>query len=131
MDGAKPPSHTPPLSPHVQIWRWHVTMAASILNRAAGIALTAGLAGLVLWLCAAASGPYVYEQAEALLLSLPGQLVLYMLCVAAAYHIAAGLRHFAWDVGIGYRPATANATAWASILFALAAPVIVWTLAGI
>jgi hypothetical protein len=32
-----------PLSPHLQIWRWHITMAASILTRATGIALYGGL----------------------------------------------------------------------------------------
>ena len=31
-----------PLSPHLQIWRWHVTMAASILNRITGVGLALG-----------------------------------------------------------------------------------------
>ena len=31
-----------PLSPHVQIWRWHVTMAGSILHRATGVGLYVG-----------------------------------------------------------------------------------------
>ena len=32
-----------PLSPHLQVWRWHITMLASILTRATGIALYGGL----------------------------------------------------------------------------------------
>ena len=32
-----------PMSPHLQVWRWHVTMAASIATRASGVALYVGL----------------------------------------------------------------------------------------
>ena len=31
-----------PLSPHLQVWRWHITMATSILHRATGVALYVG-----------------------------------------------------------------------------------------
>ena len=43
-----------PLSPHIQIYRWTLTMMLSILHRATGIALYAGTALLAWWLLAAA-----------------------------------------------------------------------------
>ena len=46
-----------PLSPHIQIYRWTLTMMLSILHRATGPALYAGTALLAWWLLAAASGP--------------------------------------------------------------------------
>jgi succinate dehydrogenase / fumarate reductase cytochrome b subunit len=46
-----------PLSPHVQIYRWPVTMATSIVHRATGLALAAGRLLVAWWLIAAASGP--------------------------------------------------------------------------
>ena len=49
-----------PLSPHLQIWRWHVTMAASILNRMTGTALSVGSVLIALWLLALAFGPDAY-----------------------------------------------------------------------
>ena len=35
-----------PLSPHLQVYRWQITMVMSILHRATGIALVAGLVAL-------------------------------------------------------------------------------------
>lgn len=119
-----------PLSPHLQVWRWHVTMATSILNRATGAALYAGMIGVAIWLIALAAGPDVYAQVQAVLGSLIGQAGLYALTLAAAYHLVGGLRHLFWDAGVGYRPAAADATAWVAILFALLAPLAVWSLAN-
>ncbi len=39
-----------PLSPHLTIYRWPVTMTLSILHRMTGVALSAGLIVYVLWL---------------------------------------------------------------------------------
>ena len=39
-----------PLSPHLQVYRWTITMTMSIVHRATGIANYAGSALLVLWL---------------------------------------------------------------------------------
>ena len=49
-----------PLSPHIQIYRWTLTMFLSILHRATGIALYAGTLLLVWWLMAAATGPEAF-----------------------------------------------------------------------
>ncbi|HAJ90395.1 MAG TPA: succinate dehydrogenase, cytochrome b556 subunit, partial [Rhodospirillaceae bacterium] len=38
-----------PLSPHLQVWKWTLTMALSILHRASGIALVAGML-LLVWM---------------------------------------------------------------------------------
>ena len=46
-----------PLSPHIQIYRWTLTMMLSILHRATGVALFACSALLAWWIMAAASGP--------------------------------------------------------------------------
>src|SRR4030095_16820965 len=49
-----------PLSPHLQTYRWTLTMALSIVHRATGIALYVGTLLLAWWLIAAASGPAAY-----------------------------------------------------------------------
>ena len=46
-----------PLSPHLQVYRWGVQMTSSILHRATGVALVAGLLGMVWGLLALAGGP--------------------------------------------------------------------------
>ena len=115
-----------PLSPHLQIWRWHVTMAASIATRASGIALYVGVLIIAGWALALAAGPEAYGAYAGVLGSPLGLLVLFGLTVAIFYHLAAGLRHLVWDSGRGFLPRTANATAWGAFAFGLAASIVVW-----
>lgn len=130
MAGAAKPSSRP-LSPHVTVWRWHVTMAASIFTRATGVALYAGAIGLTIWLVALAAGPEAFAMVDAFFQSLFGQLALYAMTLAVCYHLAAGLRHLAWDMGRGHEPKTANTTAWLSFAFCLAGPIGIWALANL
>ena len=45
-----------PLSPHLSIYRWPITMTLSILHRTTGVALSLGLIALVVWLESIAFG---------------------------------------------------------------------------
>jgi succinate dehydrogenase / fumarate reductase cytochrome b subunit len=119
-----------PLSPHLSIWRWHVTMATSIFHRATGFALYVGAAGLALWVMALAAGPEAYQPLADAIAHPLGQLALYLVTVALAYHLANGIRHLAWDVGAGYGAKTVEATGWLVIIASLVAPLGVWALAA-
>jgi succinate dehydrogenase / fumarate reductase cytochrome b subunit len=115
----------------MQVWRWHVTMAASILTRVTGAALYAGAVLLMGWALALASGPLVYDDYVGLLGSLPGKIVLFGLTLSAFYHLFAGLRHLVWDSGKGFTPGVADRSAWAAILGASVASVAIWGIAGV
>lgn len=91
-----------PLSPHLQIYRWQLHMAMSILHRASGIALAAGSALLVYWLSAIAAGPAAYADAQAVLGSFLGRLVLFAFTFCLYYHLCNGIRHLFWDTGHGF-----------------------------
>lgn len=119
-----------PLSPHLQVWRWHVTMLTSILNRFTGAGLVAGAIGVVIWLAALAGGPAKFATMEMIVKSLPGQIILFLLALAAAFHLAAGVRHLVWDAGRGLTPRAAEASAWIAMIFAVLAPIGLWALAG-
>lgn len=111
-----------PMSPHALSWRWHVTMAVSILHRVTGVVLYAALIGVAIWLTALAAGPGAYR---ALFDWFPDWLIwakLYAIGVALAFHFANGIRHLFWDAGAGFKPSTANMTAWLVIVFSFAAP---------
>lgn len=127
MAGATRPE-TRPVSPHLQVWRWHVTMLSSILHRATGVALYGAAILLSLWLMAAAAGPEAYALVDALLMSPLGQAGLYLTVAAFAYHLANGVRHLVFDFGRGLAPGDADASAWFAILFAIAAPLGLWAL---
>ncbi|MGE0047033.1 MAG: succinate dehydrogenase, cytochrome b556 subunit [Hyphomonadaceae bacterium] len=123
---AGPAAPQRPLSPHLQIWRWHVTMASSILHRATGVALYVCLALFVVWLAALAMGGEAYAWIDALFHSWFGQLKLYGAFGVLAYHWANGLRHLLLDSGRLFELKAANSSAWYAILFAFIAPAALW-----
>jgi len=115
-----------PTAPHLQVWRWHVTMFNSIVHRATGTALYGAMIALALWVMAAAAGGECYALVEAILASPIGQILLYLCVAAFAFHLANGIRHLVFDTGAGLKPAEAGVSAWLAILFALAAPIGLW-----
>lgn len=118
-----------PLSPHLQIYRWPVTMATSILHRATGCALAAGTLLLTWWLVAAAAGPDYYAMVQACLGSILGRLVLLGFTWALFYHLLNGIRHLFWDAGHGYSIPVANKSGWAVIIGSVVLTVLAWILA--
>ena len=100
-----------PLSPHMQIWRWTITMAASITHRVTGGALAGGMLFLVWWLIAAASGPDAYAVFATVAAHPIGQVILFGLLWSLAFHLLNGIRHLAWDLGYGFNMPTARLTA--------------------
>lgn len=101
-----------PLSPHLQIWRWTVVMAASITHRATGIALYAGAILTAVWFVALAMGPEAYAPIGAIVGSPFGTFVLFGFAWSLLFHLFNGLRHLYWDSGRGFAPKTAKMTAW-------------------
>jgi len=77
------------------------TMALSILHRITGLWMTLGLITLVGWLWSAAAGEGDYARATALLGSGLGRMLLLLWLAAFCYHFVNGLRHLAWDAGVG------------------------------
>lgn len=119
-----------PLSPHLQIYRWQLTMLMSITHRATGIALAVGTALLLWWLMALASGPQAYAQASAVLGSGMGRLALFLWTAALFYHLCNGLRHLFWDAGYGFRIESAYRSGYAVLAAAALLTAVTWIAAG-
>ena len=115
-----------PLSPHLSIYRWPVTMTLSILHRATGVAMAIGLVVLAAWLVCAAAGPANHEQFLALLSTLVGQLLLIGWSFAFFFHLANGIRHLVWDTGRGFEKRQANASAWFVLILSVATTAVFW-----
>jgi succinate dehydrogenase / fumarate reductase, cytochrome b subunit len=88
-----------PLSPHLQVYRWQLTMLLSIVHRGTGVVLGAGTILLVWWLVAAASGPEAFEGVQNFLGSWLGLLLLFGWTASLFYHLCNGIRHLVWDTG--------------------------------
>ena len=123
-------NHDRPLSPHLSIYRWPITMATSILHRATGIAMAVGFIVLVGWLFDAASGPEVYGQFMAVMDSTIGLILLVGWSFAFFYHLANGIRHLVWDTGRGFEKSQATASAWFVIVAAVVLTAVFWWVAA-
>jgi succinate dehydrogenase / fumarate reductase cytochrome b subunit len=117
------------MSPHLQVWRWHITMATSIAHRATGVALYVGALVAAAWAISLASGPDAYAAFKALMGSPLGLLVMFGFSVSFFYHLANGIRHLVWDAGHGYDLKSANASAVFVFAFTAAATLAVWAIA--
>lgn len=123
-----------PLSPHLTAWRWHATMASSIFHRATGVANYIGAVLIAVWLVLTASGPEAYEIWETMTTGALGVLVTIALIgftFSVSYHLLNGIRHLAWDAGLGFDPKGSNVR---SILIFAAAIVItagIWIIGGL
>lgn len=129
MTDASKASRERPLSPHLQVWRWHITMATSILHRATGVALYVGALIAAAWAISLASGPEAYATFKTLMGSPLGKVVMFGLTLSFFYHLANGVRHLVWDVGSGFNVKTANATSVLVFAFTAAATIAVWAIA--
>jgi succinate dehydrogenase / fumarate reductase cytochrome b subunit len=100
-----------PLSPHLGIYKWPITMVTSITHRATGVATSAGMILLAWGLIALASGPEMYQPFVAAMANPIGLVVLFGFLWSLVYHFLNGIRHLAWDLGYGFAVPTANRTA--------------------
>lgn len=123
-------NHDRPLSPHISIYRWPVTMVTSILHRATGIAMAAGFIVLVGWLFDAASGPEVYAKFLGVMNSTLGWILLVGWSYAFFYHLSNGIRHLVWDTGRGLEKEQATASAWFVIAASIVLTAAFWWVAS-
>ena len=115
-----------PTSPHLQIWRWHVTMLGSILHRITGSGLVGGAVLVALWLGALAFGPGAYDTFAGLAGSPLGLIVWFALSLAGFYHLASGIRHLIWDTGAGLSPKGASTLTTVTLVFTVVAALAFW-----
>lgn len=117
-----------PLSPHLTIYRFTITMTMSIVHRITGGALYVGSLLLAIWLAAAAIGPQALDAVNFVYGSWFGALVLFGYTWALFHHMLGGLRHFVWDLGYGFEPGQREGLAWANLVASIVLTLLVWTI---
>ena len=115
-----------PLSPHLQVYRWQITMLMSILHRATGMALVVGAFGLAWWLLAVAAGGEAYAAAAACVASPLGMIALFGFSLALVYHLLNGIRHLLWDAGWGFEIPKVYASGYAVFVVGFVLTALIW-----
>ena len=86
-----------PLSPHLQVYRWPLSMALSISHRVTGVGLAIGTLLMTWWLVAAAVSDDAFAGVQRFLATPIGILLLLGWSASLFFHFFTGLRHLAWD----------------------------------
>lgn len=119
-------NHGRPLSPHLTVYRWPITMTLSILHRITGVGMSVGLVFFALWFIRGAAGPEEYQYFRSGMSTPIGRMLLIGWTFAFFLHLGNGIRHLAWDSGHGFEIRTANASAWFVLIFAILLTAIFW-----
>jgi succinate dehydrogenase / fumarate reductase cytochrome b subunit len=117
-----------PTSPHLEVYRFTLTMAMSIAQRITGIANYVGTLLLVAWLGAAALGGDAFVLFNGLIGSWIGQLVLFGYTWSLFHHMLGGLRHFVWDSGRMLDPEGREVIARIQVFGGVALTLLAWAL---
>ena len=119
-----------PLSPHLSVYRWPITMTLSILHRMTGVALSVGLIALVVWLESVALGASSYEYLSGWMSSGIGQLLLLGWCFSFFFHLSNGVRHLFFFLFRGFEKSQATASSWMVIVATFALTASYWLVLG-
>ena len=120
--------NTRPLSPHLDIYKFQITMAMSIFHRITGVGLYMGMALIAWWLVAAATSNKALNLVYWVLGNWFGQLILIGFTWALFHHLLGGLRHFVWDTGKGFDEKSRFGFAWFTLIGGLVLTALVWVL---
>ena len=99
-----------PLSPHIQIYNWHISSLVSISHRITGIINFASLTLICFWVSYLVLGKDNYELIFMFLNSFIGKFLILAIVWSFSFQILSEIRHLFWDYGIGFELKTANIT---------------------
>ena len=115
-----------PLSPHLQIYRWHISSLLSITHRICGIINLLALILIFFWLIFLSLGENNYQSFLLIINSFIGKFILIGFTWSMSFHVLSGIRHLVWDLGYGFEIKTANITGVIVIISSLTLTIIFW-----
>ena len=118
-----------PLSPHLQIYRWHISSLLSITHRIAGVINLLALILIFFWLVVLSLGESNYELFLSIINSFFGKSILIGFTWSMSFHLLSGIRHLVWDLGYGFEIKTANISGIIVIISSLALTILFWIFA--
>ena len=118
-----------PLSPHLQIYRWHISSLVSITHRISGIINLIALILIFFWLLVLSFSENNYELFLLIINSFVGKFILIGFVWSLSFHLLSGIRHLAWDLGYGFEIKTANISGIIVIISSLFLTILFWLFA--
>ena len=118
-----------PLSPHLDVYAWQISNTLSILHRMTGVAMSVGAIVLIGWLVSIVAGPAAYARLNEFFAGPIGALMLFGWTFCFFYKMTSGIRHLAWDIGLGFDKSVARQTGWLVVIAAVIMTLATWVVA--
>ena len=99
-----------PLSPHIQIYNWHISSLISISHRITGIINIVIVTLICFWIAFLLLGNTNYELVQKFFETYFGKFVVVGTVWSFSFQILSEIRHLFWDLGIGFELKTSNIT---------------------
>ena len=99
-----------PLSPHIQIYNWHVSSLVSICHRITGILNIVIITIICFWVIFLTMGSSNYELIKNFLKTFLGKFIIIFAVWSFLFQILSEIRHLFWDFGLGFELKTSNIT---------------------
>ena len=99
-----------PLSPHIQIYRWHISSLVSISHRITGIINIVAITLICIWTASLILGDTNYDSINSFLTSIFGKFIVIGLAWSFSFQILSEVRHLLMDMGYGFELQTTRIT---------------------
>ncbi len=91
-----------PLSPHIQIYRWHISSLVSITHRITGIINFFVISLIFLWFAFIFFGESKYQIIQTILETLLGKFIILAITWSFSFQMLSEIRHLIMDLGYGF-----------------------------
>ena len=99
-----------PLSPHIQIYNWHISSLISISHRITGIINIIIVTLICFWVALLLLGNANYELIQKFFETYFGKFLIVGTVWSFSFQILSEIRHLFWDFGYGFELKTSNIT---------------------
>jgi succinate dehydrogenase / fumarate reductase cytochrome b subunit len=114
-----------PLSPHIQIYNWHISSLISISHRITGIINIIIVTLICFWVSFLLLGNTNYELIQKFFETYIGKFVIAGTVWSFSFQILSEIRHIFWDLGFGFELKTSNITGLLVIFGSLVLTVVI------
>ena len=118
-----------PLSPHLQIYRWHISSLLSITHRISGVINLLSLILIFFWLLVLSFDQSIYKLFLLMANSFFGKFILIGFTWSMTFHVLSGIIHLICDLGYGFEIKTAKISGIIVIISSFILTIIFWLIA--
>ncbi len=117
-----------PLSPHLQIYKWHISSLVSIATRITGIINILATTLICMWFASLLLGESNYEITNLFLQSFFGKFIAVGITWSFSFQMLSEIRHLIMDLGYGFEIKTTNITGIVVIIFSFILTILIYLL---